>query len=60
MTMPVKQFLNTLILMKACVIHYDHAFGFEAWNQCILAPVVKELSIDIIFEVINRKQRLFK
>ena len=40
-------------------IHHNHAFGFKAWNECELAPVIEYTAIDILLKVVKRKQHLF-
>ena len=54
--MPIKQSLNTFV--KAGVVHDNDAFGFKAWNQCILAPVIEYIAVNILLKVIKRKQHL--
>ena len=55
--MPIKQSLNTFV--KAGVIHDNDAFGFKAWNQCIFAPVIEYIAVNILLKVIKCKQHLF-
>ena len=59
MAMSVQQLLDTFILMKACIIHDDHAFSFKAWNKGMFTPVVEYGAVDIQLKVIQRKQHLF-
>ena len=40
-------------------IHYDHALGFKAWKQCMLASVVEDAAVNVVIKVIKRKQHLF-
>ena len=45
--------------MKPSVIHDNHAFSFKTWDQCVFAPVVKYIAVNIFLKVIKRKQHLF-
>ena len=59
MAMSVQQFLNAFIFMKPSIIHYDHAFGFKTWDQCLFAPPIEYIAVNVLLKVIQRKQHLF-
>jgi len=57
--MPIEQLLNAFALMKSSIIHHNDAFGFKAWDQRELAPIVKYGAVNVLLKVIKRKQHLF-
>lgn len=59
MAMLVEQFLNTFIFMKPSIIHHNQVLGFKAWNQGVFAPVVEYSVVEILLNVLKRKQHLF-
>ena len=51
MTVPVEQSLNSL--MKASIIHDNHTFSLQAWDQRVLAPIIKDVTIDVFLPTIH-------
>lgn len=37
-------------------IHDNNALGFKTWNKCELTPIIKYIAIDILLNVLKRKQ----
>ena len=57
MAVSIKQLLNAFV--KTGVIYDNYTFRFKAWNQCVFAPVIEYIAIDVLLKVIQGKQHLF-